>query len=104
MPLALFAGWLLVMPAGAVSAADGTTAGEEAGLTTRIGPFDGYDSKEGLVWVDDKVFEVTDKLKVIGTAKKAAVLSEIKQGETVTIIFGEKGRKHIPVAIEIRRQ
>lgn len=110
--LAVLAGWLFMMPLGVSLAADTAmprggdqgAAGEAAASNLRSGSFDGYDSKAGLVWVNDKVFELSDGLKVIGTAKKAGVLSDIRQGEPVTILYGEAGRKGIPVAIEIRRQ
>lgn len=110
MALAMFAGLLLTTSAGVLQAADATTgrpypgaAGEEAGSNLWRGSFDGYDRKAGMVWVNDRVFELAGDLKVIGTAKKAGTLSAIQLGETVTLLYGETGRQGIPVAIEIRR-
>lgn len=108
MALAMVAGFLLTTPVAVLQAADATATrpypGGAAGLEQWQGSFDGYDAKAGMVWVGDRVFEVSSDLRVIGTTKKAGMLSGIGQGETVTIIYGDSGSTGIPVAVEIRRR
>lgn len=104
--MTLLAGWLFMMPIEESLAADpqqGLDSSEsESASNIRRGSFDGYNKKTGRVWVDDMVFRYTDQTKVIGTANKLGLISDIKLGETVSLVF-EEGGSRPPFALEIRR-
>ncbi len=106
--LSLLAGWLLMMPIEESLAADAQqglgSVESEAAPNVRRGSFDGYDKKIGRVWVDDMAFRYSDQTKVIGTASKLGLISDIKQGETVSVMFEGAGDTQPPFALEIRRQ
>jgi hypothetical protein len=110
MAISLLVGFLSGMPVGlllAAGASDPTTlqaVEKEAPSNLREGSFDGYDPKGGVVWVDDMTFKMADNFKVIGTSKKLGLLSDVKQGEPVILLFEERGYRKIPLAIELRRQ
>jgi hypothetical protein len=69
-----------------------------------VGKFGGYDEKEKLLWVDEDVLYYGFGVKVVGTATKLGLLSEIKLGEKVTAVVKSRGKKKIPMVIEIHRQ
>jgi hypothetical protein len=88
-----------------VSAADPVqkAVAQDAGQVL-AGEFDGYDKKEKLIWVGEDVFHYDSGLKVVGTATKLGLLSEIKIGEKVRVLAKGRGQGKIPMAIEIHRQ
>jgi hypothetical protein len=104
----LLTGWLFIMPVESLLAAepqlDGGMAEESADSTVWSGPFDGYSEESGRVWVNDMVFLYTDQSKVIGTANKLGLLSDIDLGETVSVLFEDTGDGGIPHVLEIRRR
>jgi hypothetical protein len=107
--ISLLVGCLSVLPvslllAAGVSDPSLQAVEEEAPSNLRDGPFDGYDKKGGVLWVDDMTFKIADNFKVIGTSKKLGLLSDVKQGEQVILLFEERGYRKIPLAIELRRQ
>jgi len=111
MSISLLAGCLFAMPAGILLAAGASSPIEQSGMeqdesksNLREGSFDGYDKQAGLIWVNDMVFQLTDKLNVIGTSKKVGLLSDMQQGEPVILLFEDRGSRQIPLAIELRRQ
>jgi hypothetical protein len=104
----LLTGWLFIMPVESLLAAepqsDQGMAEESDDSTVWSGPFDGYDEKSRRVWVNDMVFQYTDQSKVVGTANKLGLLSDIDMGETVSVLFVYTGDGGIPHVLEIRRQ
>ena len=69
------------------------------------GPFDGFDLKTRKVWINDMVYRMHPRMRVVGTAKKLGLLSDIKQGEIVSItVIPTDTESSIPVLAEIRRR
>jgi hypothetical protein len=91
------------MPVGLLFAADPVTAGGQAMVVEDEGIFDGHNPKTGNLWVSDHVYQYTVKLKVVGTSKKAGLLSDIRRGEPVFVTY-MKRQGQVPLAVEIRRK
>jgi hypothetical protein len=102
----LLAGWLFIMPVESLLAVEPQLDRdmEEESADSRVwsGPFHKYSKETGKVWINDRVFLYTVQSKVIGTATKLGLLSDIDMDEIVTVLF-EAGDKGIPYVLEIRR-
>ena len=93
-----------VVAANGASQAPATEEQAQRSLVEATGSFDGYSKQSNCVWVSDTVFQIVGSLKVVGTSTKVGLLSDIKEGETVTILYEKNGANQIPTAVEIRRK
>lgn len=65
------------------SLGDGVLLNVESESVT--GQFDGMNMKTNQIWVDDMVYLLSRPVNVVGTPTKLGLLSDIKQGEAVTL-------------------
>ncbi|KRT55384.1 hypothetical protein [endosymbiont of Ridgeia piscesae] len=69
------------------------------------GPFDGVNLKRRRIWIDDTVFSMSRKLRVVGTSKKLGLLSDLRQGEAIkALVTRGEDKNGLREVLEIRRQ